>query len=284
MFFLLLHPEPLAIDDISKAVRLSHKTVSRSIKRLAATGILERKESGIKKWVFVISLTLQPEEKTSDPSPDDNGNFDDRLKRIENLMETVINTISTPKEAKAMPEMVQSEPQMTHIEPVLPQSIPAYAPQVEPLNIAKQAAMLLNNSLLSSVQEFKELFGADVPPGSDMIAVDTMIRRQKEGTLKINKSPLGYLKSISGLIAPPTAVPTVTPTPAGRPIPEMVDMKMIEISRIADEMWNKMGDGERKPFFDIGSRVKESRYKAPIETLARSEFKRQILQQHGVTI
>jgi hypothetical protein len=199
------------------------------------------------------------------------------------MMEILISDISSLKESIEKPKPAHIEPEITHTTPILPQTLPLTAPQVEPLYIAKQQAMLLNNSK-QAMQEFHELFGVQVPIGSDIDKVTEMVRRKKAGQIEHVKSPLRYLDKVTPLVTVPTSAPT-TPTTC-RPLPGAVDMRMIELAKKADEMWEKMGDGERKPFMDHASRKERtpSRWNPPVEALARSEFKRQILQQHGVMI
>ena len=281
LLYLMSNPKPTNPKELSAVLGISQKAICKSIKKLADAGIIQKGELGGRQRMFNVP-GHEPSEPDPEPEPDKGGN-DERFRRIEAMLEVMLSDIAYLKSARPIPEMVQSEPQMTHITPIFTPSIPITSPQVEPHIIASSSIASFNKSSISSFGEFMELFGVQVPIGADPLAVAEMIRRKKSGKLENVKSPLGYLASITGKVGasvtPSAAVPTTC-----RPMLEAVDMRRIELERRAREMWNAMGDGEKKPFLDIGSKVKESRYKTPVELLARSEFTRQMLSQHGFAI
>jgi len=88
--------------------------------------------------------------------------------------------------------------------------------------LAKRQLLLNNKSkssfsyTCSSVREmdtFRELFGVNVPVGfTDTAAVGVMIARKKAGKLADLKSPLAYLVSLVGKVAPMSSVKRSRPT------------------------------------------------------------------------
>ena len=277
----MANPKPTNPKELSAVLGISQKAVCKSIKKLADAGIIQKGEFGGRQRMFNVS-GHEHSEPDQEPDPD-KGGHDERFRRIEAMMEVMLSDIASLKSAIPMPEMVHIETQMPHIVPILRQTLPAYAPQVEPTIIASSLAF--NNSK-QAMQEFHELFGVQVPIGSDIDKVTEMVRRKKAGQIEHVKSPLRYLEKVTPLVTVPTSATTQPIVSTCRPIPEMVDMKKIELAKKADEMWEKMGDGEKKPFLDHETRKERtpSKYQIPIETLARSEFKRQQLKRHGIQI
>ena len=282
LFFLLQHPEPVSTKDISAAVGVSPKTINKAIRKLKDAGIIERGELEAQKRRFVIpGATIPP------PEPDELGAkyelLRERMESLETQNKTMMEILVSIKHQITTPEI----PKVTTYTPEISPRMDSSAPQAEPLNISLSKLASLKESLTASslqpCEEFRALFGVQVPIGADLAAVNEMIRRKKSGKLENVKSPLGYLASITGKVGPSVTPSAAVPTTC-RPMLEAVDMRRIELERRAREMWNKMGDGEKKPFMDHGSKVKESRYKTPIELLARSEFTRQMLSQHGFAI
>jgi DNA-binding Lrp family transcriptional regulator len=285
LFYLLLHLEPMTTKDISEAVGVSPKTINKVIRKLKKDGILQ--DNGIetqKRRLSIPGATIA--ETVPIPAPEDWGEKYDLLRERMELLEAQNKTMMEILVSIQHRMMTPDIPKVVTYMPEITQKMDSSSPETDPsYNSLAKLASLKKSLSLQPCEEFKALFGVQVPIGTDIDKVAEMVRRKKAGKIEHIKAPLEYLKYVEiPSVAIKTPAASVTPMTTCRPIPEMVDMKKIELAKKADEMWEKMGDGERKPFFDIGIRVKESRYKAPIETLARSEFKRQIFEQHGMAI
>jgi len=133
-------------------------------------------------------------------------------------------------------------------------------------------------------EESHTLFGVQLPAGSDMAAVGVMIARKKAGKLDV-KSPLGYLASISGKVAPVESkcTPGVQMNPVGMLVEPTIGISSsvtetrlddVTVDRIT-QMWLAMDDEQRTPYREKAQPRYQSqvgKYKVPIELLARSEF------------
>ena len=143
--------------------------------------------------------------------------------------------------------------------------------------------------------EFHTLFGVKLPVGSDPAAVGVMIARKKAGKLDV-KSPLAYLASLAGKVAPilttsgtlnPESQVLVQPT-IGISASVNARLSHEDISRIND-MWENMTGEQRMPYQDKALpkfEQQSGRYKVPLNLLAKSIFNNEQMMNHhkGVTI
>lgn len=142
---------------------------------------------------------------------------------------------------------------------------------------------------------FKSLFGVDVPPGfTDMTAVETMVRRKQGGKLDNVKSPLAYLASLAGKVAPlveskcapgaqmnPESQMLVKPTSGisfpSVPVPSFDEY---EQRRKIKTAWFGLTDEQRIPFHELREKKAMSGMpgrKVPVELLAFQQFTQECL-------
>ena len=139
--------------------------------------------------------------------------------------------------------------------------------------------------------EFHALFGVQLPVGSDMAAVGVMIARKKAGKLDV-KSPLAYLSSISGKVAPVESKcpPSGQMNPVGMSIETTSGISSVsdrlshaDISRIND-LWDAMTGEQRMPYETAALPKFEKqvgKYKVPIHLLAKSVFNNEQVRNMG---
>ena len=268
LLYLMSNPKPTNPKELSAVLCISQKAVCKSIKKLADAGIIQKGELGGRQRMFNVP-GHEPSEPNKEPEPD-TGGHDERLSRIESLMETMLSDIACLKEAKAIPEMVQSEPEITHTTPILPQTLPISAPLTEPSYNSLAALASLKESLsLQPCEEFLALFAVQVPIGADLLAVNEMCRRKKSGKLDHIKAPLAYLDSISGKVGPPITTPTAPAPKHGTPIVELD----IEQKRKAVDLWFALPEEKRRDRIQQKQETTQpGRFKVPYELLARNDF------------
>jgi hypothetical protein len=268
----MANPKPTNPKELSAVLGISQKAVCKSIKKLADAGIIQKGELGGRQRMFNVP-GHEPSEPNKEPEPD-TGGHDERLSRIESMMEVILSDIASLKSAKAMPEREQSAPEITHTTPIYPQTQPISAPLTEPTIKAAALACSFNNSSLQAMQAFQEfgaLFGVRPPTESDPLAVAEMISRKKSGKLENVKSPLGYLMSISGKLGP---VATPPATPVATPAVQIIDMKRIERERQISELWLSLPDAAREPYRQKARQrhPDNGRIRPAVELLARQQF------------
>ena len=309
LFLLSSSDRPLSTADISGAIGVSGKAVCKAVKRLVDSGIIHPGEPEAKRRRFLIpgadrgdavdipEAITHPEigrmldrieeleQEISDMSKKET-QMTERIERTEAALSSLIALIGTPDGSKSIHNTSKAEQ-------TIPLSLPGAAvtvPEVDIQNvttnppiIASSLAMLLNNSKASCLhqhEEFKNLFGVDVPIGADQMAVAEMIRRRKAGKLDNVKSPLAYLSSISGKVTAPA--PAVINVPVYAPA---VDNDM-EVRSAINQIWAKMTDDEVEPY---RQKAKEKQFadghkKVPIEILTRQVFNIEQMAKRGISI
>ena len=316
LFLISSSDQPVSTGDISSAVGVSGKAVCKAVKRLVDAGILQPGESEARRRRFLIpgadrgdaggipeaiphpeiGLMLDriehAEQELSDMSKKESQMIE-RIKRTEVALSSLTALIGASEGSKPNhPELHTSK-----TEPIIPLSIPGAVVTVpesgiqnattNPPIIASSLALPLNNCIASlhAGQEFRELFGVSVPAQADMAAVAEMIRRKKAGKLADLKSPIGYLASLAGKITVPPTAPQV-----GEPVQHIIQnttSSILDIERKADDLWDRLDESERNRYREqMAEKYKntDSIRKPPIEVLARSEFRKQKLNQWGVSI
>jgi predicted transcriptional regulator len=152
---------------------------------------------------------------------------------------------------------------------------------------AKQASLLKEKQQqkqpgahASIGDEFKALFGVQLPSGSDQAAAAVMIARKKAGKLDNVKSPMGYLNSLAGKVQPIVTIPTPPPA-SNNPLPvNETTLNDYEQRRRIKAAWFGLDAEQRIPFHELREKKAMSGVpgrKVPVELLAFQQFTQECL-------
>lgn len=249
LFSILSGNGAVDLDALAESVKISRKSVRKSIRRLTGAGVIQASPPEPRKVSFHcpgVDVAGNAEVRTDPPHVELDVHLVDRISHLEDAISRIVGAVDKRTDTDG------------HI-PIPEQEVPENA-------YNKPAAMLLNNSKqASAADEFKLLFGVPVPPDvMDMAAVAEMVRRKKDGKLAIVKNPAGYLRSLVGKMADPVKISPSVP---------IVDLARVDREREITSMWMAMTDDQKAPYRErAGSRQLSGCFKVPLELLARQAF------------
>ncbi len=153
---------------------------------------------------------------------------------------------------------------------------------------AKQASLLKEKQQqpgahASIGDEFKALFGVQLPSGSDQAAATVMIARKKAGKLDNVKSPMGYLNSLAGKVQSPIVTSSVQLPPVQvTTIHSVIDTSLDDYEQRSKikAAWFGLNAEQRIPFHELREKKAMSGMpggKVPVELLAFQQFTQECL-------